>query len=194
MRRRLASRRSRSGSLGDSSRPPSTDTLTSTTGSNVCGLSYSSGAASLSSCGVATPQRWRQASPRRAFDFISTRITSFTWKQSVKMLAGEAYGSVCAWTGSCASSALDSNTLSARKAPSEALAHTLRKLGANALAGVEHRAADNDACGQHDERAHEPRERERQRAVVGAARDVVSRDVLNALFAHALDVESVQKL
>ena len=124
MRRRLASRRSRSGSLVVSSKPPSTDTLTSTTGSSVCGLSYSSGAASPSSCGVATLHRWRQASPRRALDFIRTRTTSLTWKQSARMLAGEAYGSGCAWTGSCASSALDSKRLSGRKAPSDAHART----------------------------------------------------------------------
>ena len=41
----------------------------------------------------------------------------------------------------------------------DARAHT-RKLRA-ALAGVEHRAADDDAHEHDDERAHEPRERER---------------------------------
>ena len=119
-RRRLASRRSRSGSAGASgasTRVPSIETLTSTTGSSVCGLSYSSGAASASSCGVATPHRWRHASPRRALDFISTRTTSLTCRHSASALAGVQYGSACAASGSLPSSAHDSKTVCGRKSP-----------------------------------------------------------------------------
>ena len=60
------------------------------------------------------------------------------------MLAGEAYGSIARRAVREQRARLEQ--LGQEGAVGGARAH-LRKLGANALAGVEHRAADNDACG-----------------------------------------------
>ena len=66
---------------------------------------------------MATPHRWRHASPRRALDFMSTRTTSLTCRHSASALAGVQYGSRCGSSGSLLSSAHDSKTVCGKKSP-----------------------------------------------------------------------------